>query len=141
MMDKADFCAHISHAMWVGYQMGAGQAYNEWPTREQLRSQEAGFRAFEANPRMTAEQNHEAWMAYRLAHGWRYGPVKDEDAKTHPDLVPFGDLPRVEQRKDEMDLFSRQFAAWLWDAAAMWVERPSPPTASVSEAAPQGGQE
>jgi hypothetical protein len=42
----------------------------------------------------TAESQHEAWMQTRLADGWTYaeGPINPE-AKTHPDLVPYGQLP------------------------------------------------
>jgi hypothetical protein len=29
-------------------------------------------------------------------------PVKDETAKTHPDLVPFDDLPEHERQKDRL---------------------------------------
>lgn len=101
--------AYLIHAIWVGYQMGAGLPYNEEPTEAQLMSQIDGLKMFDEYPDMTPEQNHENWMHYRLAHGWRYGPVKDEAAKTHPDLVPYADLPEIERRKDEMDLFARRY--------------------------------
>jgi len=29
----------------------------------------------------------------KLADGWKWGPVKDADAKTHPDMVAFEKLP------------------------------------------------
>lgn len=48
----------------------------------------------------TPEQHHEAWCEYKRARGWTYGPVKDAEAKTHPCLVPFGDLPPHQQAKD-----------------------------------------
>lgn len=35
-----------------------------------------------------------------IADGWEYGPVKDPEAKEHPCLVPFSDLPREQQAKD-----------------------------------------
>lgn len=47
-----------------------------------------------------AEQVHDAWAAGRLAEGWRYGPVLDREAKTHPDLVPYGQLPESERAYD-----------------------------------------
>jgi len=46
------------------------------------------------------EASHAAWMAEKLADGWGYGPVKDAQAKTHPCIVPFNDLPREQQAKD-----------------------------------------
>jgi hypothetical protein len=39
-------------------------------------------------------------MAEKLAAGWEYGPVKDAEAKRHPCLVPFNQLPREQQAKD-----------------------------------------
>jgi hypothetical protein len=46
------------------------------------------------------EASHEAWMAHKLADGWKYGPVKDPENKLHPCLVPFDQLPKEEQVKD-----------------------------------------
>lgn len=46
------------------------------------------------------EASHEAWMAHKVAEGWTYGPVKDPEAKTHPCLLPFAELPREQQAKD-----------------------------------------
>lgn len=44
---------------------------------------------------------HERWMADKLAHGWTYAPgAKDDEARTHPSLVPFAQLPDDEKRKD-----------------------------------------
>lgn len=45
-------------------------------------------------------QSHESWMAHKLAEGWVYGKRKDAEAKTHPCLVPFGELPAEQQAKD-----------------------------------------
>ena len=44
--------------------------------------------------------SHQAWLDYKRAEGWTLGPVKDVDAKTHPNLVPFRALALEEQRKD-----------------------------------------
>lgn len=52
----------------------------------------------------TAEQHHEAWCEFKRAAGWTYGPVKDAEKKTHPCLVPFGELPRHQQVKDTVFL-------------------------------------
>lgn len=50
----------------------------------------------------TPEQLHESWSAQKVADGWVYGDVKDADAKTHPCLVPYGELPTEQQRKDAL---------------------------------------
>ena len=46
------------------------------------------------------EASHESWSAQKLADGWKYGAVKNPEAKEHPCLVPFADLPREQQAKD-----------------------------------------
>jgi hypothetical protein len=50
----------------------------------------------------TAEELHESWIAFKEADGWVYGDVKDPVAKTHPCLVPYGDLPEEQRRKDPL---------------------------------------
>jgi hypothetical protein len=48
----------------------------------------------------TPEQSHEAWCDRHRADGWTYGEIKDAQAKTHPCLVPWDELPREQQLKD-----------------------------------------
>jgi hypothetical protein len=46
------------------------------------------------------EQLHAEWCRNKAAQGWRRGEHKNEEAKTHPSLVPFGELPESERIKD-----------------------------------------
>jgi DNA-binding transcriptional MerR regulator len=55
-----------------------------------------------ADPGRTPEQNHQGWLERLVADGWTRGEVKDAAAKTHPDLVPFGELPEHEKQKDRL---------------------------------------
>ncbi len=41
-------------------------------------------------------------MADKIKDGWTHGEVKDADAKTHPCLVPFQQLPAHQQKKDKL---------------------------------------
>jgi len=50
------------------------------------------------------EEQHQSWVTSKLADGWVYGPVKNGEAKTHPSLVPYWDLPEHEKRKDVLFL-------------------------------------
>jgi hypothetical protein len=50
----------------------------------------------------TPGAQHEAWAAAKSRDGWRYGPEKDAEQKTHPSLVPFEQLSANEQRKDAL---------------------------------------
>lgn len=40
-----------------------------------------------------AELEHERWVAERLREDWRPGGVRDDEARIHPDLVPWQELP------------------------------------------------
>jgi len=45
---------------------------------------------------------HESWMRRLLANGWRFaaGP-RDPKRKTHPDFVPFDELPEEKKEYDQ----------------------------------------
>jgi len=47
-----------------------------------------------------AESNHDHWARQRLEQGWSYGPERDDQQKTHPDLVPYGLLTESEKGYD-----------------------------------------
>ena len=44
-----------------------------------------------------AELEHVRWSKERLEEGWRFGPERSDEERTHPDLVPWHDLPRERQ--------------------------------------------
>ncbi|WP_205626241.1 RyR domain-containing protein [Enterobacter bugandensis] len=46
------------------------------------------------------EASHESWLAEKRAQGWKYGPVKDPEAKEHPCFVPYSELPPEQKAKD-----------------------------------------
>ena len=46
------------------------------------------------------EASHGNWMKQKVEDGWVYGAKKDPDAKTHPCIVPFKELPLDQQMKD-----------------------------------------
>lgn len=56
----------------------------------------------------TPAEAHESWNQAYYKMGWKYGKVRDTKAKTHPDLVPFDDLPQPEKDKDAI------FLAFVW---------------------------
>lgn len=59
-----------------------------------------GVKAIVEDPEVTPLELHARWCEFKRTHGWKYGEVKDEDAKTHPCLVPYGDLPESQRKKD-----------------------------------------
>lgn len=112
---KLDFIIRIRHLGWCAYQMGAGQVFNPVINQDQYESLRDGVMFRVNNPKVSAEENHNNWMKKKTEQGWVYGPVKDFEKKTHPDLVPFNDLPLVERNKDEMDIFLHNTAVEIWD--------------------------
>lgn len=54
------------------------------------------------NPNAGDSASHDSWLEEKRATGWRYGEVKDAEAKTHPCFVPFEQLPIEQQRKDAL---------------------------------------
>lgn len=49
---------------------------------------------------LLAEHVHDTWARRRRAEGWRYGDRRDDDARTHPGLVAYADLPESEKAYD-----------------------------------------
>lgn len=44
--------------------------------------------------------SHENWMSVKATEGWKYGPVKDAEKKTHPCFLPYDELPLEQKLKD-----------------------------------------
>jgi hypothetical protein len=74
-------------------------AWNDAP-EWQKESAVAGVRFVYSNPSAPASANHDSWSAVKVADGWVYGETKDPEAKTHPCLVSFEELPAEQQFKD-----------------------------------------
>lgn len=55
-------------------------------------------------PDATPEDSHSNWMAGKIANGWVYGEVKDPEAKTHPCMLPYDQLPEFQRKKDALFL-------------------------------------
>lgn len=47
-----------------------------------------------------AENAHDNWAMLRVNQGWTWGSKRDDDAKKHPDLIPYGELPDSEKEYD-----------------------------------------
>jgi hypothetical protein len=96
--------ARVCHAANTAYQGVIGQSFVSEPwdalTRELRESVIAGV--YSARICASAREHHEHWLAWRGERGWRWGPVKDDQAKTHPLFVPWNDLPDAEQEKDRL---------------------------------------
>jgi hypothetical protein len=47
-----------------------------------------------------AEAEHEGWMRFHLAHGWRWAKNRDDASKLHPCLRPYHLLPKIDVERD-----------------------------------------
>lgn len=54
------------------------------------------------NPLANPIDSHDNWMREKVEDGWIWGPEKDPDAKVHPCLVPYHELPVEQRRKDSL---------------------------------------
>lgn len=50
----------------------------------------------------TPRERHDQWCQDKYTNNWKFGPVKDSNAKTHPCLVAYENLPVFQQKKDEV---------------------------------------
>lgn len=84
------------------YEVGGDTSQKPWAEAPNWQCQSAleGVRAVIDGK--TQEQLHESWMLSKISDGWRYGEVKDAEAKTHPCIVPYDSLPEFQRRKDEL---------------------------------------
>jgi DNA-binding transcriptional MerR regulator len=102
----AEDIARVIHAANRELQIVQGDPRPSPPWDEapeyQVRENVASVVAALADPERTPEQSHQGWYDRLVADGWRYGTVKDEAEKTHPDLLPFDQLPEQERQKDRL---------------------------------------
>src|ERR1700692_2357453 len=51
------------------------------------------------HPDAKPSDSHESWLAEKRADGWKYGSVKNPDAKEHPCFVPYYELPKEQKAR------------------------------------------
>lgn len=64
----------------------------------------------------TPKEAHDSWCEAYREMGWTYGPVRDPQKKTHPDLRPYEELPQDEREKDAIFLMCVYLARMLGHA-------------------------
>lgn len=95
----ARMCHEVNRAYCAAlgdYSQPAWEDAPDW----QRASAIAGVTFTLANPDAPPSASHESWLAEKRESGWKYGPVKDPDAKEHPCFVPYDDLPPEQRAKD-----------------------------------------
>jgi hypothetical protein len=98
-------CARAAHEVNRAYCQALGDnSQVPWDEAPEWQRTSAinGARAVFANPNRQPGESHAGWMAEKEAAGWTWGKVKDPDAKEHPCMVPFEELPAEQQAKDHL---------------------------------------
>lgn len=96
--------AAVAHEVNRVYCLAIGESQPSWNDAPDWQRSSAinGVLYLMANPDAGPEASHENWLREKEATGWKHGPVKDVEAKTHPCMVPFTELPLEQQVKDHL---------------------------------------
>jgi hypothetical protein len=102
---KSEMIAPICHeANKVWCEANGDHSQKHWNEAEQWQRDSAikGVEFRIKNPDAGHDAQHNAWMQDKINDGWVYGQKKDTEAKTHPCIVPFDQLPEFQQKKDAL---------------------------------------
>ncbi|SDG85916.1 RyR domain-containing protein [Pseudomonas flavescens] len=93
---KVIVIAGIAHAILSSLKRLAGEEVIAWADTEESYQQGlvAGVTAYVADPELTPEAEHKAWLEARVADGWTHGSAFDAGPKNHPLILPFEELPQ-----------------------------------------------
>lgn len=97
--------ARVCHEANRAYSEGMNlELHMPWDSAPQWQKDSAiaGVKAIFDDPLTMPYESHERWMAAKVADGWVYGKTKDAVAKTHPCMVPYGELPDAQRVKDTL---------------------------------------
>ena len=121
--------AAAAHAVNAAYCLSLGDdTQKPWGEAPDWQKESAikGVEFLLSNPDAPVSATHDSWTEQKLADGWIYGETKDEEAKTHPCLVPFEELPIEQKAKDHL------FAAVVRSLSAIEIEAPAQKAAPVA---------
>jgi hypothetical protein len=105
LVNKAVAVAAICHAANKAWcESNDDYSQKEWADAEQWQRDSAvkGVEFRINNPEANHDAQHNAWMEEKVNDGWVYGTEKNTEKKTHPCIVPFDQLPEVQQKKDAL---------------------------------------
>lgn len=105
MTEKIMYIAKTCHeANRIWCQANGDDSQKHWQDAEQWQRDSAikGVEFRINNPNAGHDAQHKSWMEEKVNDGWVYGDVKDAEAKTHPCIVPFEQLPEFQQKKDSL---------------------------------------
>jgi len=95
----AEFCHEVNRAYCASIGDTSQLPWSEAP-EWQRESAINGVKFHVQNDFPGPSASHENWMKEKVEAGWVYGEVKDPEAKTHPCIVPYDQLPTEQKSKD-----------------------------------------
>lgn len=72
----------------------------DWQKDSAKNGVEFHLQSLRAGQKPDPASSHINWLKEKAEAGWKYGTVKDAEAKTHPCFVPYEDLPPSQRAKD-----------------------------------------
>lgn len=101
-VEAAAHCAHEMNRQWCF--LYGDESQPAWPDAPEWQKSSArvGVKAILNNPAQTPEASHVGWFEQKFTEGWRYGKVKDPEARLHPCMVPYHELPPQQRAKDSI---------------------------------------
>jgi len=126
---KDDDIAKVAYEVDRAYRSALGEKdIPEWdkaPSEMKKKMMEGV--AFRKGNQTPPNEIHNNWILFMTDKGWKYGETYNEEEKTHPNMIPFSDLPEEQKAKDHI------FGAIVNSLAAIIPEVvikevPAPPT-------------
>lgn len=104
-LDKIVVIAHEANRIWqlISGDPQPSPTFADAP-QDQIDSTRDGILKIMSGQIVTPEDAHNSWLDFKAASGWKYGAQKNSEAKTHPCIVAYADLP-VEQRAKDAIFF------------------------------------
>jgi RyR domain len=94
--------ARVAHGTIAAlqYVQGDNTPSVPWDSMPDEQRQAAVYGVTQVRAGKTPAQLHEIWVARMKAAGWSYGAAKDTEAKTHPNMCSYDQLPGPQRDKD-----------------------------------------
>jgi hypothetical protein len=103
--EQSEIIARICHQTNKAWCEANGDfTQKDWENAEQWQRDSAikGVEFRIQNPDSGPDAQHNAWMKEKTEQGWIFGETKDAEAKTHPCIIPYEQLPEFQRKKDAL---------------------------------------
>jgi len=100
---KIEDIARVAHEVNRDYCIALGdKSQPKWEDAPDWQKSSAinGVQFHLANPDAGPDHSHNEWLKEKRDTGWKFGPVKNPEAKEHPCFVPYEELPLEQKAKD-----------------------------------------